>query len=52
MDRINLTEKTDWAFIEEVKKESGENPSLCYQSLSGFVLPVSAAPPDVPVMSM
>jgi len=31
MDRINLTEKTDWAFIEEVKKESGENPSLCYQ---------------------
>ncbi len=31
MDTINLTEKTDWAFIEEVKKESGENPALCYQ---------------------
>jgi len=31
MDTINLTEKTDWAFIEEVKRESGENPALCYQ---------------------
>ena len=31
MDTINLTEKTDWAFIEEVKNESGQNPSLCYQ---------------------
>ncbi len=31
MDIINLTEKTDWAFIEEVKKESGENPANCYQ---------------------
>ncbi len=31
MDTINLSEKTDWAFIEEVKKESGQNPSLCYQ---------------------
>lgn len=31
MDTINLTEKTDWAFIEEVAKESGQNPSLCYQ---------------------
>ena len=31
MDTINLTEKTDWAFIEQVKKESGQNPALCYQ---------------------
>lgn len=31
MDTINLTEKTDWAFIERFKKESGDNPSLCYQ---------------------
>ena len=31
MDTINLSEKTDWAFIEDVKKESGQNPSLCYQ---------------------
>src|SRR4030043_498438 len=31
MDTINLTEKTDWAFIEQVKEESGQNPSHCYQ---------------------
>lgn len=31
MDTINLTEKTDWAFIEQFKKESGDNPSQCYQ---------------------
>ena len=31
MDTINLTEKTDWAFIEQVTKESGQNPSHCYQ---------------------
>jgi heterodisulfide reductase subunit C len=31
MDTINLTEKTDWAFIEQVKEESGQNPSQCYQ---------------------
>jgi heterodisulfide reductase subunit C2 len=31
MDAINLTEKTDWSFIEQFKKESGDNPSLCYQ---------------------
>jgi len=31
MDAINLTETIDVSFIEQVKKESGENPSLCYQ---------------------
>lgn len=31
MEPINLTQNTDWEFIEQVKKESGENPSLCYQ---------------------
>ncbi len=31
MDTINLTKSTDDNFIEQVKKESGENPSLCYQ---------------------
>jgi heterodisulfide reductase subunit C len=31
MDAINLTESVNWDFIEQVKKESGQNPSLCYQ---------------------
>jgi len=31
MDTINLSEKTDWEFIEQVQKESGQNISLCYQ---------------------
>jgi heterodisulfide reductase subunit C2 len=31
MDALNLTEKTDWSFIESFKKESGVNISLCYQ---------------------
>ncbi|MCX8021630.1 MAG: 4Fe-4S dicluster domain-containing protein [Syntrophorhabdaceae bacterium] len=31
MDAINLTETIDTDFIKEVAKESGENPSLCYQ---------------------
>ena len=31
MEPINLTEKTDWQFIDQVKKESGQNPALCYQ---------------------
>ena len=31
MEPINLTEKTDWNFIEQVKEESGQDPFLCYQ---------------------
>ena len=31
MDTINLTATVDWNFIEHVRQESGENPSLCYQ---------------------
>jgi heterodisulfide reductase subunit C2 len=31
MDALNLSRNTDWEFIEEVMKESGQNPSLCYQ---------------------
>lgn len=31
MDAINLTESIDWDFIDQVSKESGQNPSLCYQ---------------------
>lgn len=31
MQTINLTESTDWRFIEQVREESGQNPSLCYQ---------------------
>jgi heterodisulfide reductase subunit C len=31
MDSINLTVSTDRTFIEQVQKESGQNPSLCYQ---------------------
>jgi heterodisulfide reductase subunit C len=31
MEPINLTEKTDWQFIDQVKKESGQDPALCYQ---------------------
>ena len=31
MDSINLSSSTNWNFIEQVSKESGQNPSLCYQ---------------------
>lgn len=31
METINLTENTDKAFIEQFRKESGDNPFLCYQ---------------------
>jgi heterodisulfide reductase subunit C len=31
MDAINLTKSVNWDFIEQVKKESGQNPSFCYQ---------------------
>jgi len=31
MDAINLTSSSDAGFVERVAKESGENPSLCYQ---------------------
>jgi heterodisulfide reductase subunit C2 len=31
MDPINLTENLNRGFIEQVKKESGQNPVLCYQ---------------------
>jgi len=31
MDAINLTNSTDLSFIEQVKTESGEDPTLCYQ---------------------
>lgn len=31
MNIINLTNSTDNGFIEQVKKESGEDPCLCYQ---------------------
>ncbi|MDD5244929.1 MAG: 4Fe-4S dicluster domain-containing protein, partial [Syntrophorhabdaceae bacterium] len=31
MDTINLSEKTNWEFIEQVQKESAQNISLCYQ---------------------
>ena len=31
MDTINLTQNSDTGFIAEVKRESGENPELCYQ---------------------
>jgi heterodisulfide reductase subunit C2 len=31
MDAINLTSSSDAGFIERVARESGENPSLCYQ---------------------
>ncbi|OPY69652.1 MAG: succinate dehydrogenase/fumarate reductase iron-sulfur subunit [Syntrophorhabdaceae bacterium PtaU1.Bin034] len=31
MDTINLTNSTDASFIDQVKKESGEDPFLCYQ---------------------
>lgn len=31
METINLTGSTDWVFIEKVREESGQNPSLCYQ---------------------
>jgi len=31
MEPINLTEKTDWQFIDQVKKESLQDPALCYQ---------------------
>ncbi len=31
MDTINLTQSVNWSFIEDVRKESGQNPSLCYQ---------------------
>jgi heterodisulfide reductase subunit C len=31
MKPINLTEKTDWHFIDRVREESGQDPALCYQ---------------------
>ena len=31
MDTINLTNSIDSGFTEQIKKESGEDPSLCYQ---------------------
>jgi heterodisulfide reductase subunit C2 len=31
MEIINLTNNTDKAFIEQFRKESGDNPFLCYQ---------------------
>lgn len=31
MDTINLTKSTDKGFTEQLKKESGEDPFLCYQ---------------------
>jgi heterodisulfide reductase subunit C2 len=31
MDALNLTKSVDWAFINQVAEESGQNPSLCYQ---------------------
>jgi heterodisulfide reductase subunit C2 len=31
MKTINLSQSVDWGFIDQVRKESGENPSLCYQ---------------------
>jgi heterodisulfide reductase subunit C2 len=31
MDALNLTNSMDRSFIEEVKRESGQNPDLCYQ---------------------
>jgi len=31
MELINLTEDTDWDFIEQVREESGQDPFLCYQ---------------------
>jgi len=31
MEPINLTKAIDWEFIEQVRKESGQDPSLCYQ---------------------
>jgi heterodisulfide reductase subunit C2 len=31
METINLSEGTDWSFINKVREESGQNPSLCYQ---------------------
>ena len=31
MDALNLTRSMDVTFIEEVARESGQNPALCYQ---------------------
>ncbi|HNQ46004.1 MAG TPA: 4Fe-4S dicluster domain-containing protein [Syntrophorhabdus sp.] len=31
MDTLNLTKSLNLSFIEQVSKESGQNPSLCYQ---------------------
>ena len=31
MDALNLTKSIDWSFVEEVNRESGQNPALCYQ---------------------
>lgn len=31
MDTINLSNAVDMKFVDDVRKESGENPSLCYQ---------------------
>ena len=31
MDPINLTQAVDWEFIDQVREESGQDPSLCYQ---------------------
>lgn len=31
METINLTATGDSGFIDQIRKESGENPSLCYQ---------------------
>jgi heterodisulfide reductase subunit C2 len=31
MDTINLSKSVDWGFIDTVRAESGQNPSLCYQ---------------------
>jgi len=33
LEAVNITEKVDSTFLEEVKKKSGENLSLCYQCL-------------------
>ena len=31
MEPINLSGNIDWAFVDQVRKESGQDPSLCYQ---------------------
>ncbi|MBP1731526.1 MAG: hypothetical protein H6Q55_1955, partial [Deltaproteobacteria bacterium] len=31
MDALNLTSSTDSNFIEQMKRESGQDPALCYQ---------------------